>query len=75
MSLKSISCACSDRPDVCTWYFSFCERSFAPYRSRIATAQIRRATRPMTEYSASMPLEKKKDRFGAKWSMSIPRAR
>ena len=23
MSLKCISCACSDRPDVCTWYFSF----------------------------------------------------
>ena len=75
MSLKSISCACSDRPLVCTWYFSFCERSPAPYLSRIATAQIRRATRPSTEYSGSMPLEKKNDRFGAKSSMSMPRAR
>ena len=75
MSLKSISCACSDRPLVWTWYFSFCERSPAPYFSFIATAQIRRATRPMTEYSGSMPLLKKKDRFGAKSSMSMPRAR
>ena len=75
MSLKSISCACRDRPDVCTWYFSFCERSLAPYFSRIATAQIRRATRPITEYSGSMPLEKKNDRLGAKSSMSMPRAR
>ena len=75
MSLKSISCACSDRPEVCTWYFSFCERSPAPYRSRIATAQIRRATRPSTVYSASMPLEKKNDRFGAKSSTAMPRAR
>ena len=75
MSLKSISCACRDRPDVWTWYLSFWLRSLAPYRSRIATAQIRRATRPMTEYSASMPLEKKNDRLGAKSSMSMPRAR
>ena len=29
----------------------------------------------MTVYSASMPLEKKNDRLGAKSSMSIPRAR
>jgi hypothetical protein len=41
----------------------------------MATAQMRRATRPMTEYSASRPLEKKNDRLGAKSSMSIPRAR
>ena len=75
MSLKSISCACSDRPLVWTWYFSFCERSLAPYFSFIATAQMRRATRPITEYSGSMPLEKKNDRFGAKSSMSMPRAR
>ena len=75
MSLKSISCACSDRPDVWTWYFSFCERSSAPYFSFIATAQIRRATRPITEYSGSMPLLKKNDRLGAKSSMSMPRAR
>ena len=75
MSLNAISWACSDRPDVCTWYFSFCERSLAPYRSLIATAQIRRATRPITVYSGSMPLEKKNDRFGAKSSMSMPRAR
>ena len=75
MSLKSISCACSDRPEVWMWYFSFCDRSLAPYRSRMAIAQIRRATRPITVYSGSMPLEKKKDRFGAKSSMCMPRAR
>jgi hypothetical protein len=75
MSLKFISCACSDRPEVCTWYFSFCDRSAAPYRSRIATAQIRRATRPSTVYSASIPLLKKNDRFGAKSSIASPRAR
>ena len=75
MSLKAISCACSERPEVCTWYFSFCERSLAPYRSRIATAQIRRATRPSTAYSGSMPLLKKNDRFGAKSSIVMPRAR
>jgi hypothetical protein len=75
MSLKSISCACNERPEVCTWYLSFCERSSAPYRSRIAMAQIRRATRPSTVYSASMPLLKKKDRFGAKSSTFMPRAR
>ena len=75
MSLKSISCACKERPLVWTWYLSFCDRSLAPYFSFIAIAQIRRATRPMTEYSGSIPLEKKKDRFGAKSSMSIPRAR
>ena len=41
----------------------------APYRSRIATAQMRRATRPSTVYSGSMPLEKKNDRLGAKSSI------
>jgi hypothetical protein len=41
----------------------------------MAVAQMRRATLPMTEYSGSMPLEKKNDRFGAKSSMCIPRAR
>ena len=35
-------------------------------------AQISLATRPITEYSGSMPLEKKNDRFGANWSISIP---
>ena len=75
MSLKSISCAWSDRPEVCTWYLSFWLRSFAPYFSFIAMAQMRRATRPSTEYSGSMPFEKKNDRFGAKSSMSMPRAR
>ncbi len=75
MSLKSISCACSERPLVWTWYFSFCERSEAPYFSFIVTAQMRRATRPRTLYSGSMPLEKKNDRLGAKSSMSMPRAR
>ncbi len=75
MSLKSISCACRLRPLVWMWYLSFWARSLAPYLSRIATAQIRRATRPMTEYSGSIPLEKKNDRFGAKSLMSMPRAR
>jgi hypothetical protein len=41
----------------------------------MARAQMRRATRPMTAYSASMPLEKKKERFGAKSSTFMPRAR
>ena len=75
MSLKSISCACSDRPLVWMWYFSFWLRSLAPYFSFMATAQMRRATRPRTEYSGSMPEEKKKDRLGAKSLMSMPRAR
>ena len=57
------------------WYFSFWLRSLAPYLFFIATAQMRRATRPITEYSGSMPLEKKKERFGAKSSMCMPRAR
>jgi hypothetical protein len=30
MSLKSISCACRDRPEVWMWYFSFWLRSSAP---------------------------------------------
>ncbi len=34
----------------------------------MAMAQIRRATRPITVYSGSMPLEKKKDRLGPKLS-------
>ena len=75
MSLKSISWACSERPEVCTWYLSFWLRSLAPYLFFIATAQMRRATRPITEYSGSMPLLKKKDRLGAKSSMCMPRAR
>ena len=75
MSLNSISCACRERPEVWMWYLSFWLRSFAPYFSRIATAQMRRATRPSTEYSAQSPFEKKKEKFGAKSSTSIPRAR
>ena len=43
--------------------------------SRMARAHIRRATRPITAYSGSMPLEKKNDRFGANSSISMPRAR
>ena len=50
-------------------------RSLAPYRSRMAMAQMRRATRPITVYSGSIPLLKKNDRLGAKSSMSMPRAR
>ena len=42
---------------------------------RMARAQMRRATRPMTTYSGSMPLEKKNDRLGAKSSIFMPRAR
>ena len=38
-------------------------------------AQMRRATRPSTLYSGSMPLEKKNDRLGAKSSMCMLRAR
>ena len=56
-------------------YLNFCERSFAPYLSRIAIAQIRRATRLITAYSGSMPLEKKNERFGAKSSICMPRER
>src|ERR1700721_4838306 len=74
MSLKDISCACKERPEVCTWYLSFWLRSFAPYLFFMATAQMRRATRPITEYSGSMPFEKKNDKFGAKSSMCMPRA-
>ncbi len=36
---------------------------------------MRRATRPITVYSGSMPLQKKKLRLGAKSSMCMPRAR
>ena len=35
----------------------------------MATAQMRRATRPMTVYSGSMPFEKKNEKFGAKSSI------
>ena len=73
MSLKSISCACSERPDVWMWYLSIWARADAPYFSRIALAQMRRATRPMTAYSGSMPLEKKKLRFGPNSFKSMPR--
>ncbi|MNM94151.1 hypothetical protein D3C81_1065430 [compost metagenome] len=73
--MKSISCACSERPEVWMWYLSFWLRSLAPYLSRIVTAQMRRATRPSTLYSGSMPLEKKNDRLGAKSSICMPRAR
>jgi hypothetical protein len=47
------------------WYLSIWLRTEAPYFSRRATDQMRRATRPMTVYSGSMPLEKKKERLGA----------
>ena len=72
ISLKSISCACRLRPLVWIWYFNFWLRSSAPYRSRIATAQILRATLPITVYSGSKPFEKKKDRLGANSATSIP---
>ena len=57
------------------WYLSFWERSEPSYISRTALAQMRRATRPMTEYSGSVPLEKKNDRLGAKSSIFMPRDR
>ena len=41
----------------------------------MAMAQMRRATRPITLYSASSPLLKKKEKLGAKASTSMPRAR
>jgi len=75
MSLSWISWLCRDRPEVCTWYLSIWERLAPPYRSRIATAQIRRATRPITVYSGSIPFEKKKERLGANESIGMPRAR
>jgi hypothetical protein len=75
MSLNWISRACSDRPDVWMWYFNIWLRGPALYRSFIARAQMRRATRPITAYSASMPFEKKNDRLGAKSSIFMPRAR
>ena len=75
MSLKSISCAWSERPDVWMWYFNIWLRSLAPYLFFMAQAQMRRATRPITEYSGSMPLLKKKLRLGAKSSMRRPRLR
>ena len=75
MSLNWISCACKERPDVWMWYLSFWLRSLALYFSRTAVLQIRRATRPSTAYSASIPFEKKNERLGAKASMSIPRLR
>ncbi|MNY27983.1 hypothetical protein D3C86_1619240 [compost metagenome] len=75
MSLKSISWACRLRPEVWMWYLSFWLRSLAPYLPFMAVAQMRRATRPMTAYSGSMPLEKKKLRLGAKSSTFMPRLR
>ena len=36
---------------------------------------MRRATRPITLYSASSPLLKKNEKFGAKSSTLMPRAR
>ncbi len=41
----------------------------------IAFAQMRLATRPMTLYSGSIPLLKKKERLGAKSSRAMPRLR
>jgi hypothetical protein len=75
MSLKAISWACSERPLVWMWYLSFWLRSLAPYLCFMALAQMRRATRPMTAYSGSMPLLKKNERLGAKSSMCMPRLR
>ena len=57
------------------WYLSIWLRGEPRYRRAMATAQMRRATRPITEYSASMPFEKKNERLGAKASMAMPRCR
>ena len=46
------------------WYFSF-PAATTLHRRSIAMAQIRRATRPITVYSGSMPFEKKKLRLAA----------
>jgi hypothetical protein len=68
ISLNWISWLCRERPDVWIWYLSIWERleaAVAVFR-RMATAQILRATLPITVYSGSMPLEKKNDKLGAK---------
>jgi len=57
------------------WYLSIWLRAVAPYSRFMARAQMRRATRPMTAYSGSMPFEKKNDKFGAKSSIFMPLAR
>ncbi len=75
MSLKEISWAWSERPEVWMWYLSICDLGLPPYLCLMAFAHIRRATRPITEYSASIPLEKKNDRLGQNSSMCIPRDR
>ncbi len=49
--------------------------SLALYLFFIALAQMRLATRPITLYSGSIPLLKKKERLGAKSSIFIPRLR
>ena len=72
MPSKLISWACSDRPDVCTWYFSFCDRSLAPYRSRIVVAQIRRGD-PADD--RVLGVHAVGDQVGVKSSMCMPRAR
>ena len=64
MSLKLISYACNDLPDVWIWYFNFCDLELAPYLNFKAFDQILLATLPITAYSGSIPLEKKNDKFG-----------
>jgi len=46
--------------------------SSAPYLFFIAIAHILLATLPITEYSGSIPFEKKKERFGANSSTGFP---
>jgi len=48
IAVKSISCACSERPLVWIWYLTF-GTSFPLYLFFIALAQIRLATRPITD--------------------------
>ena len=67
MSLNWISWPCSERPrglDVVLELLG--ARRWRRICRCMAIAQMRRATRPMTVYSGSMPLEKKKERLGAK---------
>ena len=74
--LTSGCCAVSDTPAVWVWKRMSSDRSrFAPYRSRISRAQIRRAARYLAISSKkSMWALKKNESRGAKSSTSSPRS-
>jgi hypothetical protein len=69
-------CAVSVTPAVCEWKRSVHERgSFAPKRSRMWRAQMRRAARSFAISSKkSLWMSKKNESRGAKSSTSSPRA-